>query len=155
MFKASKQKITIGLAVTCFVLITSLQPFFLGYTYYFGVDARIICMPLAFFVLPFLFIHLYQNWHSLIGLYRRVKSNDKKAKYYFGTTAAMMVVGFTDIASGWVSGISGNEKYIIFPMWVWSWSFTILIVLHCYQRRKVFLSYLRVAKNRPPHQTPR
>lgn len=152
--KFSKQKITVGLAAACLLLITSLQPFFLGYNYYFGLDARIICMPLAFLVLPFLFIHIYQNCPLLVSLYRRSINKDRKAKYYFGTTVAMMVIGFTDIVSGWVSGVSGNEKYIIFPMWVWSWSFTILIIIHSYQRRKILFNYLSsLRKARPIDKT--
>jgi len=139
----SKAKITIGLAVSCLILIASLQPFYLGHWYYFGIDARLICMPLAFFVLPFLFIHIYQNRSTLASLYRRARKKEKRALYHFVTTVVMLAIGFTDIISGWVSGLSGSERYLFFPMWVWSWAFTLLIFLHAYQRRKQFWAYLR------------
>ncbi|HBX24433.1 MAG TPA: hypothetical protein DEF34_12495 [Desulfotomaculum sp.] len=140
--KLTKPIVTVGTAVTCFLLIVSLQPFFLGYQYYFGLDARIICMPLAFLVLPFLFTHIYQNWSVFRVRYRKAVAGDRKSVYRFGTTLVMMIIGFIDIASGWVSGVSGAENYLLFPMWVWSWAFSILIFVHAYQRRRLFFSYL-------------
>lgn len=95
--KFTKSTVTIGTAVTCFVLIVSLQPFFLGYHYYFGLDARLICMPLAFLVLPFLITHFYQNWKVFKIRFRKAITGECESIYRFGTTLVMMIIGFTDL----------------------------------------------------------
>ncbi|MCL6448994.1 MAG: hypothetical protein K6U04_12740 [Armatimonadetes bacterium] len=68
-----------------------------------------------------MFVHVYQNRSALAGLDRWARKKQKGALYHFVTTVAMMAIGFTDIASGWVSGLSGSGSCLFFPMWVWSW----------------------------------
>jgi len=120
-----------------------LQPFFLG-----KLDintARLMSCPIAFIVLCFLILHFLQNWRLLVALFKNKKSY-RMSK--LTVTLAMMAIGITDIASGWVSAVSGEERYLLFPMWVWSWIFTLLVAIHVYQRRKLFLSYWRKLSQR-------
>jgi hypothetical protein len=126
---------TVALTISSATLVISLQPFFLGWM---NFDTAIwVCCPIAFIVLVFLIIHFMQNWRLLLALFKTKKSYRVSR---LAVTISMVIVGIMDISSGWVSAISGTSHYILLPMWVWSWAFTILIAIHIYQRREVFLS---------------
>ena len=138
------RRITIAvLTVAVAALVISLQPFFLG-----QLDintARLVSCPIAFIVLCFLILHCLQNWRLLLALFKNKKPYSITR---LTVTLAMMVVGVIDIASGWFTAVSGRERYILLPMWVWSWAFTILVALHIYQRRQMFLSCWRKLNQR-------
>lgn len=133
-----KRIIVVVLTVSVAALILSLQPFFLGYLDF--NTARLISLPIAFVVLCFLILHVLQNWRLLVALFKNKKSYRVSR---LTVTVLMMVIGAIDIASGWVSAVSGEQRYILFPMWAWSWTFTILVVIHVYQHRDTFLSHWR------------
>ncbi len=135
--------VVIGLTIVVFLIVASLQPFFLGNEAYFGVDARLICCPIAFLALPLLVIHLYQGW----PLFRAAVKKRKIGR--FGLIIGIAIVGIIDISSGWRSAIAGQSEYILIPMWAWSWLFTLLIVVHVWQRRTVFQTYFKRRKERP------
>lgn len=131
------------LTVAVAALVISLQPFFLG-----QLDintARLVSCPIAFIVLCFLILHFLQNWRLLLALFKNKKPYSTSR---LTVTLAMTVVGVIDIASGWVTAVSGEEHYLLFPMWVWSWTFTLLVAIHVYQRRGMFLSYWRKLNHR-------
>ncbi len=133
-----KRIAVVVLTVSVAALVVSLQPFFLGYLNF--DTARLISLPIAFVVLCFLILHFLQNWRLLVALFKNKKSYRVSR---LTVTILMMVIGGIDIASGWVSAVSGDERYMLFPMWVWSWTFTILVAVHIYQHREMFLSHWR------------
>jgi magnesium-transporting ATPase (P-type) len=144
IYTSKMRRITIAvLTIAVAALVVSLQPFFLG-----QLDintARLVSCPIAFIVLCFLILHFLQNWRLLLALFKNKKSYRMSR---LTVTLAMIAIGITDIASGWLSAVSGEEHYILFPMWVWSWIFTLLVAIHVYQRRKLFLSYWRKLSQR-------
>ncbi|MCX6009434.1 MAG: hypothetical protein NTW48_05290 [Chloroflexi bacterium] len=144
IYTSKMRRITIAvLTIAVAALVVSLQPFFLG-----QLDintARLVSCPIAFIVLCFLILHFLQNWRLLLALFKNKKSYRMSR---LTVTLAMIAIGITDIASGWLSAVSGEEHYILFPMWVWSWTFTLLVAIHVYQRRGVFLSYWRKLSQR-------
>ena len=133
-----RRRVILGLTLAILFLVVAVQPFFLGHETYFGVDARIICCPIAFIVLPFLGIHLYINRHILKSL---INVGSKKP-IKLAVVIAMLIVGILDISSGWRTAISGQSQYFIMPMWAWSWLFTILIVIHVWLHRRAFIAYI-------------
>jgi len=139
MYTSKMKRITVVvLTISVAALVVSLQPFFLGCL---DIDmARLVSLPIAFVVLCFLILHFLQNWRLLVVLFKNKKSYRVSR---LTVTVLMMVIGAIDIASGWVSAVSGEERYILFPMWVWSWTFTILVAIHIYQHRETFLSHWR------------
>jgi hypothetical protein len=137
-----RRRIIIGLTLATFLLVVALQPFFLGYLTYFGVDARLVCCPIAFVVLPYLGIHIYINRQLLKNLFSR-RSQKASRLLVFG---AMATVGVLDISSGWRSAISGQSEYLLIPMWAWSWIFTMLIVFHIWLHQGAFTKYFRGKK---------
>jgi hypothetical protein len=144
IYASKMRRITIVvLTIAVAALVISLQPFFLG-----QLDintARLVSCPIAFIVLCFLILHFLQNWRLLLALFKNKKSHSISR---LTVTLATTVIGITDIASGWVSAVSGEEHYLLLPMWVWSWTFTLLVAIHVYQRRGVFLSYWRKLNHR-------
>ncbi len=144
IYTSKMRRITVVvLTIAVAALVVSLQPFFLGYL---DINAaRLISLPIAFIVLCFLILHFLQNWRLLVALFKNKKSYRMSR---LTVTLAMMAIGIIDIASGWVSAVSGEERYLLFPMWVWSWIFTLLVAIHVYQRRKLFLSYWRKLSQR-------
>jgi hypothetical protein len=137
-----RRRIILGLTIAIFLLVAALQPFFLGNEKYFGVDARIICSPIAFVVLPFLGIHLYINRHLLKNL---VKTASQKPVKLI-VIVLMAGVGVLDISSGWRSVFAGQSEYLLMPMWAWSWLFTLLIVVHVCLHRRAFAKYFQRRK---------
>jgi membrane protease YdiL (CAAX protease family) len=144
IYTSKMKRITIAvLTIAVAALVVSLQPFFLGYL---DINtARLMSCPIAFIVLCFLILHFLQNWRLLVSLFKNKKSYRVSR---LTVTMLMIVIRITDIASGWVSAVSGEERYLLFPMWVWSWIFTLLVAIHVYQRRKLFLSYWRKLSQR-------
>jgi len=144
IYTSKMRRITIVvLTVAVAALVISLQPFFLG-----QLDintARLVSCPIAFVVLCFLILHFLQNWRLLLALFKNKKPYSTSR---LTITLAMTVVGVIDIASGWVTAVSGEEHYLLFPMWVWSWTFTLLVAIHVYQRRGMFLFYWRKLNHR-------
>jgi len=144
IYTSKMRRITIAvLTIAVVALVISLQPFFLR-----QLDintARLVSCPIAFIVLCFLILHFLQNWRLLLALFKNKKSYSISR---LTVTLAMTVVGVIDIASGWVTAVSGEERYLLFPMWVWSWTFTLLVAIHVYQRRGIFLSYWRKLNHR-------
>src|SRR4030042_2300180 len=144
IYTSKMRRITIAvLTIAVAALIISLQPFFLG-----QLDintARLVSCPIAFIVLCFLILHCLQNWRRLLALFKNKKPYSITR---LTVTRAVRVVGVIDIASGWFTAVSGKERYILFPMWVWSWTFTLLVAIHVYQRRGMFLSSWRQLNNR-------
>jgi len=138
-----KQITTVGMTLSVAALVVSLQPFFLEYMS-FGT-AVLVCCPIAFIVLCFLILHFLQNWRLLLALFKTKKSYRVSR---LAVTLTMTAIGVIDISSGWLSALSGDERYILFPMWIWSWTFTLLVVLHIYQRREVFLTHWRKLRRR-------
>lgn len=144
IYTSKMRRITVVvLTISVAALVVSLQPFFLGYL---DINtARLISLPIAFIVLCFLILHFLQNWRLLVSLFKNKKSYRVSR---LTVTMLMIVIGAIDITSGWVSAVSGEERYLLFPMWVWSWIFTLLVAIHVYQRRKLFLSYWRKLSQR-------
>jgi len=144
IYTSKMRRITIVvLTIAVAALVISLQPFFLGQL---NIDtARLVSCPIAFIVLCFLILHFLQNWRLLLALFKNKKPYSISR---LTVTLAMTVIGITDIASGWVSAVSGEQHYLLFPMWVWSWAFTLLVAIHVYQRRGMFLSYWRKLNHR-------
>jgi hypothetical protein len=144
IYTSKMRRVTIAiLTVAVATLVISLQPFFLG-----QLDintARLVSCPIAFIVLCFLILHFLQNRRLLLALFKNKKPYSTSR---LTVTLAMTVVGVIDIASGWVTAVSGKERYILLPMWVWSWTFTLLVAIHVYQRRQVFLSFWRKLNHR-------
>src|SRR4030042_2969560 len=139
LYTSKMRRITIVvLTVAVAALVISLQPFFLG-----QLDintARLVSCPIAFVVLCFLILHFLQNWRLLLALFKNKKPYSASR---LTITLAMTVVGVIDIASGWVTAVSGEEHYLLFPMWGWSWTFTLLVAIHVYQAGGMFLFYWR------------
>ena len=144
IYTSKMKRITVVvLTIAVAALVVSLQPFFLGYL---DINAaRLISLPIAFIVLCFLILHFLQNWRLLVSLFKNKKSYRVSR---LTVTMLMIVIGAIDIASGWFTAVSGEERYLLFPMWVWSWIFTLLVAIHVYQRRKLFLSYWRKLSQR-------
>jgi len=144
IYTGKMRRITIAvLTIAVAALVISLQPFFLG-----RLDintARLVSCPIAFVVLCFLILHCLQNWRMLLALFKNKKPYSLSR---LTVTLAMTVVGMIDIASGWFTAVSGEERHLLFPMWVWSWTFTLLVAIHVYQRRQVFLSCWRKLNHR-------
>ncbi len=139
---AFRRRLTIWLTTVIFLLVAALQPFFLGHEKYFGVDARIVCCPIAFIVLPLLGLHLYINRRIIKNLIQPRLQKPIRVT----VVAAMAVVGVLDISSGWRSAIAGQSEYLVMPMWAWSWLFTILIVIHVWLHRQTFTKYFQGRK---------
>jgi len=144
IYTSKMRRITIVvLTISVAALVISLQPFFLGQL---NINtARLVSCPIAFIVLCFLILHFLQNWRLLLALFKNKKPYSTSR---LTVTLATTVVGVIDIASGWVTAVSGEEHYLLFPMWVWSWTFTLLVAIHVYQRRSMFLSYWRKLNHR-------
>jgi hypothetical protein len=145
IYTSKMRRITIAvLTIAIVALVISLQPFFLR-----QLDintARLVSCPIAFIVLCFLILHFLQNWRLLLALFKNKKPYSISR---LTITLAMMLVGVIDIASGWFTAVSGEERYLLlFPMWVWSWTFTLLVAIHVYQRRGMFLAYWRKLNHR-------
>ena len=137
-----RRRIILGLTLAICLLVAALQPFFLGYERYFGVDARLVCCPIAFIVLPLLGIHVYINRRILKGL---VKPGSQRSRKLI-IIGAMAIVGILDISSGWRSAIAGQSEYFLMPMWAWSWIFTVIIAIHIWLHRRTFFKYIRKIK---------
>src|SRR4030042_2201637 len=115
IYTSKMRRITIVvLTVAVAALVISLQPFFLGQLNI--STARLVSCPIAFIVLCFLILHFMQNWRLLLALFKNKKPYSTSR---LTITLAMTVIGITDIASGWVNAVSGEEHYLLFPMWVW------------------------------------
>jgi hypothetical protein len=144
IYTSKMRRITIlVLTIAIVALVISLQPFFMGQL---NINtARLVSCPIAFVVLCFLILHFLQNWRLLLALSKNKKPYSISR---LTVTLAMTVVGIIDIASGWFTAVSGEEHYLLFPMWVWSWTFTLLVAIHVYQRRGMFLSYWRKLNHR-------
>ena len=144
IYTSKMRRITIAvLTIAVAALVISLQPFFLG-----RLDintARLLSCPIAIIVLCFLILHCLQNWRMLLALFKNKKTYRLSR---LTVTLAMTVVGVIDIASGWFTAVSGEERPLLLPMWVWSWTLTILVALHIYQRRQMFLSCWRKLNQR-------
>lgn len=144
IYTGKMKRITVVvLSVAVAALVASLQPFFLGCLDFNA--ARMMSLPIAFVVLCFLIMHILQNWRLLVALFKSRKSYRVSR---LAITTLMMVIGAIDIASGWISAVSGEERYILLPMWVWSWTFTILVAIHIYQHRDMFLFHWRKLTHR-------
>jgi hypothetical protein len=137
-----RRRIIIGLTIAIFLLVAALQPFFLGHERYFGVDARLVCCPIALVVLPLLGIHLYINRQLVRNLVK--SATGKPVKLII--LVLMAIVGVLDISSGWRSAIAGQSEYLLMPMWAWSWLFTLLIVVHVWMHRKAYARYFQRRK---------
>jgi hypothetical protein len=144
IYTSKVRRITIVvLTISVAALVISLQPFFLGQL---NINtARLVSCPIAFIVLCFLILHFLQNWRLLLVLFKNKKPYSTSR---LTVTLATTVVGVIDIVSGWVTAVSGEEHYLLFPMWVWSWTFTLLVAIHIYQRRGMFLAYWRKLNHR-------
>jgi hypothetical protein len=137
-----RRRLIIWLSLMIFLLVAFLQPFFLGHEKYFGVDARIVCCPIAFVVLPLLGLHLFINRRILKSLIQpRLQKPGRLI-----IVAALAVVGILDISSGWRSAIAGQSEYFIMPMWAWSWLFTVLIIIHVWLHRRTYVKYFQGRK---------
>ena len=143
--RSTRKIIVICLTIAIFLLVASMQPYFLGNEAYFGIDARLVCCPFAFIALLLLVLHVYVNWPLFIDLFRKGLAGTRRRKGIFrlSTVIGIFLVGVMDIPSGWRTAIAGQSEYVLMPMWAWSWLFTMLIGIHVWQNRTPFVAYWR------------
>ncbi len=144
--RTAKRSLTITLFIVAFVEIAGLQPLFFGVRTYFGIDPRLILLPISFVFLVFMFLHLYQNWSLLLSWFR--KSPDKKKlrnkMQRMIILMLLVVVLGIDLTIAWSEALTKGMDEISFEaIRAWSWVATLLLAVHVWQRWRITWSYFK------------
>ena len=142
----AKRKVTITLLISNIILLALMQPVFLGVGEYFGIDPRLIIMPVSFLTIIIIVLHLYQNWSLMLSWFKkspdRKKQRDKVLRLVV-LMAFMIVLGY-DISKAWYEALTSESAEIsIESMRIWSWVATGLLAVHVWQRWRLVFSYFK------------
>lgn len=142
----AKRVVTILLLVFNVVDIALLQPVFFGVRTYFGLDPRLVILPVSFIAIVFIVLHLYQNWPLFLAWFK--KSPDKKKQrdkmWRMVILIAFVLVLSYDIVSAWYEALTKSAIEIsIESMRIWSWVATGFLAIHVWQRWRLTFSYFK------------
>jgi membrane protein YdbS with pleckstrin-like domain len=146
--KAAKRIVTIALLLLTSIFLAILQPVFFGVKTYFGIDPRLILLPLSFVCIVMICCHLYQNWPLMLAWFK--KSPDRKKRrdklWRMVVLIVFMLVLAYDLAFAWYEALTSEKKEILEIldyMKIWSWVATGLLAVHVWQRWKLTFSYFK------------
>jgi membrane protease YdiL (CAAX protease family) len=150
--RGAKRIVTILLVIFNVVLFAIMQPAFFGVRTYFGLDPRLIVMPVSFVTIIIIVLHLYQNWPLLLSWFK--KSLDKKKQrekiWRMAVLIAFICILGYDIISAWYQALTGGgmAEVPVESIRVWSWVATALLAIHVWQRWRLTFSYFKRSPDR-------
>jgi hypothetical protein len=144
----AKRVVTIIIVILTILIIGIQQPLFFGARTYFGLDPRLILLPISFIANVFYILHIYQNWPLVLAWFK--KSPDKKKQRDKMWRAAVLiafilVLGY-DVSSAWHTALtsSGAEIHLVLSsMQFWTYLATVFLAIHVWQRWRLTFSYFR------------
>lgn len=143
--------VTIALCIACFVIIAGMQPVFFGVRTYFGIDPRLILLPISSLCIVLICLHLCQNWLLLLAWFKRSPGKKKQREKIqrMAVLIAFMLVLSYDISSAWYAAVTGEVNEVtIKSIRVWNWVATGLLAIHVWQRWSLTFSYLKPGRSK-------
>ena len=144
----AKRVVTIIIVIFTILIIGIMQPLYFGARTYFGLDPRLIILPISFISIVFYILHVYQNWPRVLAWFK--KSPDKKKqrdKIWRAVVliALILVLGY-NISSAWHEAMTrtGAEMLLVLrSMQFGTYLSTVFIIIHVWQRWRLTFSYFR------------
>ena len=143
----AKRVVTIIIVIFTILIVGIMQPLYFGVRTYFGLDPRLIVLPISFISIVFYILHIYQNWPLMLAWFK--KSPDKK-KQRDKTQRAVVLMTFMlvlvcALAVGWYEALTsvGGEPPPLETMRIFCWVGFGFLAIHVWQRWRLILSYFR------------
>ena len=144
----AKRIVTIMMVILTILFIGIIQPVYFGVRTYFGLDPRLILLPISFISIVCYILHVYQNWPLMLAWFK--KSSDKKkqrAKMWRAVVliAFILVLGY-GISSAWHAALTrkGAEMLLVLRSMQFStYLSTVFLAIHVWQRWRLTFSYFR------------
>ena len=142
----AKRVVTILLVIFNVVLLAIMQPAFFGVGSYFGLDPRIVIMPVSFVTIIIIFLHFYQSWPLFLAWFKKSPDRKKqieKLQRMVVLIAFVSILGY-DIISAWYEALTKSATEIpLESIRVWSWVATGFLAIHVWQRWRLTFSYFK------------
>ena len=144
----AKRVVTIIMVIVTILVIGIMQPLYFGARTYFGLDPRLVVLPVSFISIVFYILHIYQNWPLMLAWFK--KSPDKKkqrAKMWRAVVliAFILLLGY-GISNGWREALtrSGAEMLLVLrSMQLGTYLSTVFLIIHVWQRWRLTFSYFK------------
>ena len=143
----AKRIVTIIILVLTILIVAIMQPLYFGVRTYFGIDPRLIILPISFIAMVLYVLHVYQNWPLMLAWFK--KSPDKKKQRDKMWRAVVLIVFILvlacDIAFAWHEILTnlGKGPPPLESMRIWFWLAFVFLAIHVWQRWRLTFSYFR------------
>ena len=149
----AKRVVTIIIVVLTILIVAIMQPLYFGVRTYFGIDPRLIILPISFISIVFYVLHVYQNWLLMLAWFKKSPDRKKQRDKMWRAVvliAFILVLGY-GISSGWHTALTHTRAEILLVLRSMQFSTylsTLFIVIHVWQRWRLTFSYFRRSPSR-------